>query len=240
VFTRIIEETYQRAVGPNVASLKGYEAFSSETYGELMPTLLSEIFRNTGLTADSLFLDLGSGVGNVVLQASLETGCRSFGIEVRDATAKLAASQLEQMKIRCRMWGVTMGEVELVQGDMLKSARVDELVSQADVILVNNKVFSGELNEAIKPKFLDLKEGAIIVSLKPFFTELTERNLDDICAIFRVTAHKYYSGSVSWSCKSDKYYIHRVDRKYYAQKRHGLETSLAQRSAPTRSTRSRR
>lgn len=144
VFTRIIEETYQRAVGPNVASLKGYEAFSSETYGELMPTLLSEIFRNTGLSADSLFLDLGSGVGNVVLQASLETGCRSFGVEVRDATSRLAVSQLEQMKIRCRMWGVTMGEVELEQGDMLKSPRVAELVSQADVILVNNKVFSEE------------------------------------------------------------------------------------------------
>lgn len=35
------------------------------------------------------------------------------------------------------------------------------------------------VNEAIRPKFLDLKEGAYVVSLKPFVsnTRLTERNV---------------------------------------------------------------
>jgi H3 lysine-79-specific histone-lysine N-methyltransferase len=39
------------------------------------------------------------------------------------------------------MWGVVVGDMELEQGDMLKSRRVDELISQADVVLVDNKVF---------------------------------------------------------------------------------------------------
>lgn len=141
VSLRLVEETYQRCVGPRVHTLRNYEAFSSETYGELMPSLVSDIIRHTGLYKDSLFLDLGCGVGNVVLQASLQTGCRSFGIEIMPAPAGMAKEQLEQLKIRTRMWGVNMGEVELEEGDMLKSERVAKLMSEADVVLINNKVF---------------------------------------------------------------------------------------------------
>ena len=141
VVERIIDETYQRAVGPHVHRLTRYEAFSSEVYGELMPTFVSDIIRATGLREDMLFLDLGAGVGNVVLQVALETGCRAYGIEIMPEPAAIGRGQLEQFRMRCRMWGVRMGEVELEQGDMLKSEKVDKLVKEADVVLVNNKVF---------------------------------------------------------------------------------------------------
>ena len=48
---------------------------------------------------------------------------------------------VEQAQIRCRMWGVRIGEIELEEGDMLESKRLDELIPQADVVLVDNKVF---------------------------------------------------------------------------------------------------
>ncbi|EMD41366.1 hypothetical protein CERSUDRAFT_146284 [Gelatoporia subvermispora B] len=239
VFTRIIDETYQRAVGPHVVSLSRYEAFSSEVYGELMPSFVSEIVKATGLREDALFVDLGSGVGNVVLQASLQTGCKGFGVEIMPAPAKCARSQREQLQIRCRMWGVVMGDVDLEEGDMLKSPRVDELIPKADVLLVNNKVFLESLNEAIRPKFLDLKEGAIVVSLKPFVSSsrLTERNLDDISAIFQVTERQYFPGSVSWGSGGGSYFLHRVDREGYADIKRKVENL---RYASSRSTRSRR
>lgn len=79
----------------------------------------------------------------MVLQVSLETGCKSFGIEIQPLAAGIAREQLEQFKTRCRMWGVRMGDVELEEGDMLKSKRVDELIAKADVVLINNKVFEG-------------------------------------------------------------------------------------------------
>lgn len=141
VLLRVVEETYQRAIGPNVAELRHYEAFSSEVYGELLPPFVTEIIKATGLNSNHLFLDLGSGVGNVAIQASLATGCRSYGIELMPGPAKLARKQLEQFRIRCKMWGVSMGDVELEEGDMLTNPRTDELIRQADVILVNNKVF---------------------------------------------------------------------------------------------------
>ncbi|KAI8983191.1 S-adenosyl-L-methionine-dependent methyltransferase [Trametes punicea] len=255
VVQRIIDETYQRAVGPHVHRLTRYEAFSSEVYGELMPTFVSDIIRATGLREGMLFLDLGAGVGNVVLQAALETGCRAYGIEIMPEPAKIGRSQLEHFQMRCRMWGVRMGEVELEQGDMLKSEKVDKLVREADVVLVNNKVFLEPLNEALRQKFLDLKEGAIVVSLKCLMGSvrssarhgvlrersaspaLKERNLDDIGEIFTVTSRPYYPGSVSWGGSGGEYFLQRMNREDYARRLKQFESA---RGGLTRSTRSRR
>lgn len=203
VLLRIIEENYQRSVGPNVPKLKRYEAFSSTVYGELMPSLVYEMIQITKLNENSLFLDLGSGVGNVVVQASLQAGCTSYGIELLPEPANVAREMLDHLKMRCEMWGVRFGKVELEEGNMLESRRVDELIPKADVVLVDNKVFEESceqtffsyilyfglmiralVNEALRPKFLDLKEGAIVISLKPFVSSLnarvTERNVSMI------------------------------------------------------------
>ncbi|KAI0693641.1 histone methylation protein DOT1-domain-containing protein [Cytidiella melzeri] len=236
ILLRIIEETYQRVVGPHVSELNRYEAFSSEVYGELLPPFVTEIIKTTGINQKTLFLDLGSGVGNVLLQASLATGCRGYGIELMHAPAKLARQQLEQFQLRCRMWGLQMGEVELEEGNMLESARTNELIKQADVVLVNNKVFKESLNEALRSKFLDLKDGAIVVSLQPFVSPnrtVTERNSHDISGIFKVAERPYYAGSVSWSSFPGSYYLHRVDREE-------LKRMLAEYEAPSRSTRASR
>ncbi|EJD04440.1 DOT1-domain-containing protein [Fomitiporia mediterranea MF3/22] len=228
VVLRIIEEAYQRCIGPKMGLLRKYEAFSSNVYGELTPAFVTDIIERTGLNSESLLIDLGSGVGNVVLQAALETGCTAFGIEEREDTAKIADEHHEQVKLRCRMWGVNIGKVELCQGDMTASPRVDELMGKADVVLVNNYVFSEELNASLRPKFLDLKEGATVVSLKPFAPPgnqmLTERNFDDLSAIFDVFACPYRSGTVSWSGGSGMYYIHHVNREGYRKNREAFES----------------
>lgn len=109
-----------------------------------MPSFIGDIISATGLNEKSLFLDMGSGVGNVALQASLQTGCRAFGVELLPKVADLADKQYEQLKLRCRMWGVAMGEVELMMGDMKACPRLDELMRQADVVLVNNYIFEQE------------------------------------------------------------------------------------------------
>lgn len=236
---RIIDETYQRAVGPHTALLAHYEAFSSNVYGELMPPLVARVLAQAGVRPGMKVVDLGAGVGNVVLQAALQTGCNAFGVEIMRHPSALARTQRAQMARRARMWGVTMGAVELEEGDMLASRRVDALLRDADVVLVNNKVFLESLNEALRPKFLDLKEGALVVSLKPFVSALharvTERNVDDLSAIFDVQEHAYHSMDVSWGSGSGTYYVHRVDRAGYAAIRERFE-----RSVKARSTRSRR
>ena len=93
------------------------------------------------------------------------------------------------------------------------------------------------VNEAIRPKFLDLKEGALVISLEPFVVgaagggrTVTERNLDDISAILDVSAYDYHSMDVSWASGTGKFYVHRVDRAGYADVRARFEASRSTRS----------
>jgi hypothetical protein len=80
------------------------------------------------------------------------------------------------------------------------------------------------VNEAIRPKFLDSKEGALVVSPEPFVAvgrrgrAFTERNLDNISSIsiLDVSAHDYHLMDVSWASDAGKSYVHPVDRAGYA------------------------
>jgi H3 lysine-79-specific histone-lysine N-methyltransferase len=153
VALRIVEETYQRTVGPRTHELNHYQAFSDTVYGELMPSLVSRLLFLTRANPDTLFLDLGSGVGNVVLHAALQSGCTAFGVEVMEKPAEMAREQRAQLMMRARMWGVRMGDVELEHSNMLESARVNELMRRADVVLVNNKVFGEKCTSPLIPRF---------------------------------------------------------------------------------------
>ena len=92
------------------------------------------------------------------------------------------------------------------------------------------------MNAALQPKFLDLKEGAIVVSLKPFAKPtkgtvlLTERNFDDFSAIFEVLEHDYHEGTVSWSGGSGHFYTHKVNRKGYEESRTKFEAKFEAKS----------
>ncbi|KAJ3528818.1 hypothetical protein NMY22_g9253 [Coprinellus aureogranulatus] len=212
VVMRILDETYQRCVIPQVKRLLQYPAFSNEVYGEILPSLVDSIIRTAHLTSDCLFMDLGSGVGHVCVQTSLRTGCRSFGIEVRSDPADIAKTVESQTGIRARMWGVCMGNVELTCGDMLTCMRVDELLRIADVVLVNNKVFSEQLNMSIREKLWLLKEGAILVSTAPLVAAEydRERSMDALRRRFMVTKLPYPGGSLSWTDNEGYYWSHKV------------------------------
>jgi [histone H3]-lysine79 N-trimethyltransferase len=153
VALRIVEETYQRTVGPRTHELNHYQAFSDTVYGELMPSLVSRLLSLTRARPGMLLIDLGSGVGNVVLQAALQSGCSAFGVEVMEKPAEMACEQRAQMMMRAQMWGVRMGDVELEHANMLDSARVNELMACADVVFINNKVF-GESCTSSLPSFV--------------------------------------------------------------------------------------
>lgn len=161
-----------------------------------------------------MFVDLGSGVGNVVLQAALEVGCESWGIEQMVNPAGLAAKQHDEFRARVRMWGLYAGRVTLLQGDFLASRDIDEALKRADVVLVNNQAFTPSLNDALLWKFLDLKEGARIVSLKSFVPdkwEIKSRTLSDVRNLLRVKRMFFGSGSVSWTDEGGDWFVHTKD-----------------------------
>ena len=97
-----------------------------------------------GLTEASHFVDLGSGIGNMVCLMSMRTRCSSFGVEIMTPLAALANMFMQQSMLRAEGVGLKVGQVKLIEADMLKSELVKENITAADVVLVNNKIFSAE------------------------------------------------------------------------------------------------
>ncbi|TIA80544.1 hypothetical protein E3P98_02621 [Wallemia ichthyophaga] len=215
VWTHITTQSYQRIVGPRVADLRHYEPFSSNIYGEIMPPFVAHLAHRMHIGPQTLVVDLGAGVGNVVLQLSLAAGCKSFGVEVMDKPADLAQVQLSEGRARSAMYSLDCGEMYLEKEDFCHSSTLSRKLPDADVVLINNYAFSAQLNEQLSLLFLDLKDGAKIVSLKPFLPanfRISDATVNSPLAILQMQKGDYFPGSVSWTDKGDHYYIHTVDR----------------------------
>lgn len=204
----VLDQIYDRAVSPEVDNLLKYKNGTDNIYGELRPPFISRIFKATGLRPDQIFLDLGSGCGNVVLQAALQVGCESWGCEMMTNACTLAEKQNREFAARCRLWGIAYGSIHLESGDFLENEPTKEILKKADVILVNNQAFTPKLNDKLKMFFLDLKDGAKVVSLKPFTGGGGARNQNDLGNIFgEVVSDHFYANDVSWTDQGGDYHI---------------------------------
>ncbi|KAF3053928.1 Nucleosomal histone H3-Lys79 methylase [Didymella keratinophila] len=202
------QQTYARIVSPlshKLRKVKGKET----TYGELMPVFVHRIFAQTALNSSHVFVDLGSGVGNVVLQSALQTGAESWGIEIMDLAASLGHKQANELRARARLWNINIGAMHLLHGDFLDHDKINTILARADVVLVNNKVFGEELNNALLQKFLDLKIGAKVVSLESFGCADAKgvRNEQSIAGLFDEERFESGTDCVSWAGESVEYFI---------------------------------
>lgn len=207
---RIMTQAYDRAVSPKVDLLRKYENGTNEIYGELKSNLVYKILVETGITSKQVFVDLGSGVANVVLQAALQVGCESWGCEIMENACKLADAQKIEFEARCRLWGIQPGRARLERGDFMLNEKIRSALQRADVVLVNNEVFTPELNVSLVNLFLDLKEGCKIVSLKSFVPpnrKITSYNKYDPSNILEVEKKTYSTKSVSWKDEGGDYYV---------------------------------
>ena len=207
---RILNQVTARTVSPELQRLKHKPEDKRNTYGELLARFNSMIFHETGMTSSSVFLDLGSGVGNVVVQAALEVGCESHGIEEVHECHEIALVQEAEFDRRCKMWGVSHGLTNLLEGNFLEDLRLASILQRVDVVLVNNEVFPSHVNEQLTSLFLDLKDGAKIVSLKSFVPEgwhLDERRRESVEGTLQVQKKEYWSGYVSWKSDGGTYFI---------------------------------
>ncbi|PKS13265.1 hypothetical protein jhhlp_000036 [Lomentospora prolificans] len=204
----ILDQVYDRTVAPKVELLAKYENGTDNVYGELLHPFISTILvERLQMTSDQVFVDLGSGVGNVVLQAALEIGCESWGCEMMENACNLADAQEKEFTARCMLWGLAAGKVRLERGDFRKNGRIHEALKRADVILVNNQAFTSQLNDDLVRMFLDLKSGCKIISLKSFVHDHKSASNDVGRTILEVEDLTYPEDYVSWTSAGGTYCI---------------------------------
>jgi len=151
-------------------SLTHYKAFTAEVYGEANAGLVNEIIQTSGLKDGDVFLDMGSGVGQVVLQVAAQCKVKqAVGIELRDAPADYANPMGHEFSRRMGVYGKEHAPFTLIKGNFLDLHDLpDELLQSVDVCFVNNVAFESSLNRSLMDRFMVMKPGARVVSLVSF------------------------------------------------------------------------
>ncbi|XP_076081086.1 uncharacterized protein LOC143051984 isoform X3 [Mytilus galloprovincialis] len=210
----ILQQCYNIAV-EDPERLNQYEPFSPEVYGETSYELVDQMIKSVNFSEDDYFIDLGSGVGQVVLQVAASTPCKMcYGIEKAEFPAKYAMTMEKEYKKWMKWYGKKHGDFLIQKGDFLEED-VKEKINNATVIFVNNFAFGPQVDHQLKLRFANMKEGAKIVSSKAFCPlnfRITDRNLSDIGAIMHVEELSPLRGGVSWTGKPVIYYHHTIDR----------------------------
>ncbi|XP_023500119.1 histone-lysine N-methyltransferase, H3 lysine-79 specific isoform X3 [Equus caballus] len=210
----LLQQVYNHSV-TDPEKLNNYEPFSPEVYGETSFDLVAQMIDEIKMTEDDLFVDLGSGVGQVVLQVAAATNCKHhYGVEKADIPAKYAETMDREFRKWMKWYGKKHAEYTLERGDFL-SEEWRERIANTSVIFVNNFAFGPEVDHQLKERFANMKEGGRIVSSKPFAPlnfRINSRNLSDIGTIMRVVELSPLKGSVSWTGKPVSYYLHTIDR----------------------------
>mmetsp|Transcript_56317 Transcript_56317/g.82342 ORF Transcript_56317/g.82342 Transcript_56317/m.82342 type:complete len:510 (+) Transcript_56317:591-2120(+) len=111
-------------------------------YGSVLPNFVEEMIKKVQITHQARFLDIGSGIGTVVVQVAATAGCYSAGIEVDGSRAALATAYKEEFLESSETHGLRK-LIDLQHGSFLD---FHDLVAQATVIFFNNASgwFSGE------------------------------------------------------------------------------------------------
>ncbi|CAG8490430.1 4938_t:CDS:2 [Funneliformis mosseae] len=207
----ILEQIYARCCSetdlPNITKAK---SFSDATYGELQFALVEEMIQKAGINDNSTFIDLGCGIGNIVIHVNSRIGCDSYGVEFNEARFDIADRQVNEYKGRMALWGLDQtGTVEVMKADFLNSDYVVRLLRKADIVLTNNYAFTSSTNEALTRLFLDMKEGAKIISLKDFRTGANRNGPE---SILKVAKYSYPPDRnyVSWTNADGCYFVSTV------------------------------
>lgn len=158
--------------------LNQYEPFSPEVYGETSYDLICQMIEQIEITGDDVFIDLGSGVGQVVLQMAGSMPLKTcIGIERADVPSRYANGLDQLFKMWMKWFGKRINEYTLIKGDFLADEH-REKINSATIVFVNNFAFGPNVDHQLKERFADLRDGAKIVSSKsfcPLSFRITER-----------------------------------------------------------------
>lgn len=147
---------------------------------------------------DDVFVDLGSGVGQLVIHVAGATKVKqALGVEIAQLPSRFANSlELEFKKFfffkfifliiifRWMAWyGKYCSPFKLERGDFLNEKYRDIITQDATIIFINNYAFQSDLEMRIKMELLrELKDGTRIISTKPYVPlnkgAITDRQLN--------------------------------------------------------------
>lgn len=134
----------------------------SLTYGEVMFFGLKKLFQRYPLTADDVFIDCGSGLGKLLVQALLTTPAKKvIGVEVEQTLAKMSEIVADNVLQECAP--ILNGRTIEVQAKSF----FDSDVSDATVMFCCSTCFTEEMMYSIGAWMNQQPKLHTVMSLKP-------------------------------------------------------------------------
>ena len=81
---------------------------------ETPPGLVFDAISRLSLNREDVLLDIGSGIGNVLLQVSAQVGCRVYGIEIDSELHKIAAQLKDHYITLMKEKNKPFGDIQLL------------------------------------------------------------------------------------------------------------------------------
>lgn len=183
--------TYAFPLSKNVAIDAVIEIFQSVTksdvwqcsgrtelnVGEVLPVSVSSMVWRCMLSKDDVFVDIGSGVGNVVAQVALESLAKSvLGLEVREDVSTLGTRLINASTSNYRQ----LRKARIIQGDV-QSATAYASLASATVLYCHNTVFSDGANLALEQLVCTLTNLRMCIIALPFCGRHRASCQRDVC-----------------------------------------------------------
>lgn len=216
-FESIYEEFKQQHYNTQV--LKSYKARSAEVYGEALPVFVEYLIHRLGITAKDTLYDIGSGIGNVVVQIAARTGCRAIGVEVRSDLHGIAAALHEHVRARLTEAGRPCGEVLLMAGDATaEEGEIMQFIAESSIIFMNNVCYPAAMQQKLEGLFESgCSHGTRVVAMKHLFPRgdvTTKRMRKGFMALVKQPWTKITTPKdmFSWTSNSLTFYVYEIDR----------------------------
>eukprot|EP01059_Diplonema_ambulator_P036983 TRINITY_DN9561_c0_g1_i2.p1 TRINITY_DN9561_c0_g1~~TRINITY_DN9561_c0_g1_i2.p1 ORF type:complete len:255 (+),score=89.88 TRINITY_DN9561_c0_g1_i2:526-1290(+) len=130
----------------------------------ILDPLVERMMRMAGATKEDVFLDLGSGIGNVCQSVATMVGCRTVGIELTKENHNVAVDTAEafhQYRADNQLTPVT---TDFIQGDL--RVHVPSLYKDATIVWCANLLFPLKLDCFLVYAFREFRPGTRIFVMK--------------------------------------------------------------------------
>lgn len=188
------------------------------SYGEFDSRLVTKLIERMKISVDSRVLVLGCGVGSVVMQIVLQTGCKAVGVEPNALLVDTAFNILTSISERASdpefAQTYLNNRIIINEGDLGKIVDIREHVRRATVVIMDNHSFDKHLEmKILRSLNAHLIYGSRLFTtrdLAPEFDPNRARERDELCKIFHHPWKQHTSDrhAVSWTDEPIKYFIY--------------------------------
>ena len=177
----IIDEIFSSI---KLSDIRQVKAHTESNAGEIAPVGVTSIIEACKLRNDDVFLDVGSGIGNVVAQIAIQTGiCCSIGIEIREDIANLGKQLMQRMESRYPR----LARVHVLTEDIRNvDIHGNELIQKVSILYSHNTLFTPEAALALETMCCNLPKLRIVVLQDSFCHRHRASCVREFCAKFEI------------------------------------------------------